>query len=204
LLLVGLTGGIGSGKSTVARMLADRGAVVLDADEFARRAVQKGTPGHARVQESFGAPVLTAGGEVDRERLAEVVFADPEARRRLESIIHPEVGRLFAEAVEPYRGTDRIVVYSVPLLVETGLGAMFDVVVVVTAPEEARVARLRARGMEVQAARDRMAAQLSDAERGRAADVVIRNDGSLQELERRVDALWADLETRHPPARRSP
>jgi dephospho-CoA kinase len=196
MLLVGLTGGIGSGKSTVAAMLCERGAVVVDADDLARKAVETGTPGFDRVVETFGQAVLRPDGSLDREALARVVFRDPEARRTLESIVHPEVARLFLEARQRYERTDRIVVYAVPLLVENGLQGMFDVVVVVAAGESTRVARLEARGMAADAARDRMAAQLPDAERERVADVVIRNDGSLEDLRRRVGELWADLERR--------
>lgn len=197
MLLVGLTGGIGAGKSTVAHMLERRGAVVLDADEFARQAVQPGTGGYARVVEAFGSDILTRDGGIDRERLADVVFADVQARSRLESIVHPEVARLFAEAVEPYRDTDRVVVYVVPLLVERSLQSAFDAIVVVSASPEVRVARLVAdRRMKEEEVRDRMAAQLSDVERERASDVVIRNEGSLEDLEREVDRLWNDLRSR--------
>jgi dephospho-CoA kinase len=195
MLLVGLTGGIGSGKSTVARMLADRGAVVIDADDLARRAVEPSTPGYARVVEAFGDRILSDGA-IDRERLAATVFADPEARRTLESIVHPEVARLFAEAVKPYRDTRRTVVYAVPLLVENGLQSMFDLVVVVAADEALRVARLGERGMSSDDARARIRAQLPEEDREAVADVVLRNDATLDELERRVDALWADVETR--------
>src|SRR5207247_10501491 len=121
MLLVGLTGGIGSGKSTVAAMLAERGAVVIDADDLARRAVGRGSPGFDRVREAFGDSVLAEDGDLDRETLAHVVFADPAARRTLESIVHPEVARLFLEERRRFEGTDRIVVYAVPLLVETSL-----------------------------------------------------------------------------------
>jgi len=196
-LLVGLTGGIGSGKSTVAAMLERRGAVVIDADDFARRAVEPGTPGHARVVETFGSGILTRGGDIDRERLADVVFADAEARKRLEAIVHPDVARLFAETVDVYRDTDRIVVYVVPLLVERSLQSGFDVIVVISASPDVRVARLvTGRRMNEKDARDRMAAQLSDEERERAADVVIRNEGTLDDLERAVDGLWDDLRSR--------
>jgi dephospho-CoA kinase len=193
-LLVGLTGGIGAGKSTVARMLADRGAVVIDADDLARRAVDPGTPGFDAVVDAFGPEVLGPDGEIDREGLATRVFKDPPARRRLESIIHPEVARLFAAASEPYRNTDRILVYVVPLLVEVGLQTMFDVVVVVTAPADLRAARVMAdRGMSQEAARDRIAAQLSDEERERGANVILPNDSSLDRLQGMVDDLWAQL-----------
>ena len=198
MLLVGLTGGIGSGKSTVARMLAERGAVVIDADELARRAVEPDAPGFAEVVEAFGEDVLS-NGRIDRERLARAVFADDAARRRLESIVHPEVARLLAEQLERYRDTARVVVYAVPLLVENGLQSMFDVVVVVSADEPIRATRLRGRGMTPEDVRARMRAQLSDEDREAVADVVLRNDGSLDALARRVDALWADLERRTAP-----
>jgi dephospho-CoA kinase len=194
-LLVGLTGGIGSGKSAVATMLERLGAVVFDADEFARRAIDPGTPGEAAVAEAFGPSVLTPAGHVDRDRLAAVVFADPDARRRLEAIVHPEVARLLADAVEPYRETDRLVVYDVPLLVENHLESMFDVVVVVRAPEAVRVSRLASdRGMSEEAVLARIAAQASDQERETAAHDVIVNDGTLEDLERGVEALWHRLQ----------
>jgi dephospho-CoA kinase len=124
------------------------------------------------------------------------VFRDPDARRKLESIVHPEVARLFLEERPRHEGTRGVLVYAVPLLVENGLQRIFDMVVVVTADEATRVARLRERGLQDQAARDRMAAQLTDAERERVADIVIRNDGSMEELERRVDEVWAGLARR--------
>jgi dephospho-CoA kinase len=193
--LVGLTGGIGSGKSTVAQMLEQRGAVTFDADTFARHALDPGTTGYLRVIETFGSEVQTGEGDVDREALAAMVFHDPEARRRLEAIVHPEVARQLAEALVPYRDTDRVVVYSVPLLVEAGLRAAFDVVVAVTASEDGRVARLAAdRGMSEESARARIAAQASDDERVAAADHVLRNDGTIGELERQVDGLWDQLQ----------
>jgi dephospho-CoA kinase len=196
MLLVGLTGGIGAGKSTVAEMLQRRGAVVVDADDLARRAVEPGTSGYARVRDAFG-DILTSIGEIDRERLAQVVFADAQARRTLESIVHPEVARLFTEAIEPYRNTDRIVVYVVPLLVERALEDAFDVIVAVAADPELRVARLiSARPMSEKDVRDRMSAQLSDQERERAAHVVIRNEGSVEDLDGAVADLWDDLERR--------
>ncbi len=199
MLLVGLTGGIGSGKSTVASMLGQRGAVVLDADDFARQAVAAGTPGFRRVVETFGQRVIGPEGELDREKLAAIVFEDDEDRRRLEAIVHPEVGRLFQQSVEPFRATDRIVVYAVPLLVENHLESMFDTVVVVTASEEVRVERLLRRGLSEEDARARIRAQLSDAEREAVADAVIPNDGSVAGLEGRVEALWNTLRERAAP-----
>jgi dephospho-CoA kinase len=196
-LLVGLTGGIGAGKSTVARMLAERGAVVIDADDLARRAVEPGAHGYAEVLRRFGPQVVGLGGDLDRERLAAIVFRDPEARRSLEAIIHPEVTRLFLEEVERYRQTDRVVVFAVPLLVETRMQAMFDVIVTVEASPAVRIARLAEdRGMARQAASDRIAAQTSDEERRRAATIVISNEGTLEALEAEVDSVWRELHAR--------
>ena len=194
MILVGLTGGIGSGKSTVARMLEAHGAVILDADDFARRAVEPGSPGLERVLDRFGDQVRAADGSLDREAMARVVFGDPERRRELEAIVHPEVARLFAGATARYRDTDAVVVYDVPLLVENGLEAMFDAVVVVTAPDDVRVARLgRDRGMAADAVRERIASQASDDDRARVATFTIANDGSVRDLEARVADLWTNL-----------
>jgi dephospho-CoA kinase len=193
MLLVGLTGGIGSGKSTVAAMLEERGAVVFDADEFARQGVASGTPGFRQVVETFGQQVVADDGGLDRARLASIVFENDEDRLRLEAIVHPEVGRLLQESLEPYRNTDRIVVYAVPLLVENHLESMFDMVVVVATTEEVRVERLVRRGLTEGDARARIRAQLSDAEREAVADVVIPNDGTEDDLRGRVDALWSTL-----------
>jgi dephospho-CoA kinase len=196
-LLVGLTGGIGAGKSTVARMLEARGAVVFDADVLAREAVEPGTPGHAAVIERFGADVLAPGGALDREALASIVFADPAARRDLEAIVHPEVRRRFAEGTEAYRDTDRVVVFSAPLLVETGMHTAFDVLVVVSATPDMQIERLmRDRGMSEEAVRSRIDAQATPEARAEAADVVIDNEGSVEELEAQVDRVWADLSAR--------
>ncbi len=197
MLLVGLTGGIGSGKSTVARMLAARGAVVLDADRLAREAVDPGTPGHTAVVGRFGLGILTAEGAVDRKALADLVFADPRARRDLEAIVHPEVRRRFLEEVERCRGTERVVVFDSPLLVETGQHRAFDLLIVVSAPVEAQVARLAAdRGMSEEDVRSRIAAQMPLEEKAAAADIILDNDGTMEELERQVDRLWPELEAR--------
>jgi dephospho-CoA kinase len=196
-LLVGLTGGIGSGKTTVARMLESRGAVVYDADLLAREAVEPGTPGFERVVERFGPNVLEPGGGVDREALAAVVFADPAARRDLEAILHPEIRRLFAESADAYRDTDTVVVFSAPLLVETGMHTAFEVLVVVSAPLEVQVARLmRDRAMSESAVRERIAAQLPLEAKAEAADILLDNDGTLEELEAQVDRLWDELRAR--------
>jgi dephospho-CoA kinase len=196
MLLVGLTGGIGAGKSTVARMLAERGAVVFDADQLARAAIEPGTPGYDAVIERFGTTVVGPDGSVDREVLADVVFEDDAARRDLEAIIHPEVGRLFQEVTDAHRDTDHVVVHDIPLLVETGMQELFDFVVVVEAPDPVRMARLAGRGMPEQEARERMAAQTGNDERARAADVVIRNGGDMEDLGRQVDELWRNLQGR--------
>jgi dephospho-CoA kinase len=193
-LLVGLTGGIGSGKSTVARMLEQRGAVVFDADVLARAVVEPGTPGHAAVIERFGANVLSPGGELDREALASIVFADPAARRDLEAIVHPEVRRLFAEGSEAYEGTERIVVLSAPLLVETGMHTAFETLLVVSATPQTQIERLmRDRGMSEDAIRARIAAQAPLEAKAELADFLIDNEGTLEELEGQVNHVWADL-----------
>lgn len=199
MLLVGLTGGIGSGKSTVARMLEERGAVVFDADALARRAVEVGTPGHQAVVERFGADVLAPGGDLDREALASIVFADPAARRDLEAIVHPEVRRMFAEGTEAYRDSDRIVVFSAPLLVETGMHTAFEVLVVVAASVDTQIGRLmRDRGMAEEAIRARIGAQAPLEDKVAVADVLIENEGSLAELEARVERAWDELVARQP------
>lgn len=197
MLLVGLTGGLGAGKSTVGRMLSDRGAVLVDADQLARRALDPGTAAYKQVCDLFGDQVVTTSGQLDREAIAAAVFDEPERRRTLESIVHPEVYRMLADIVEDRRDTEDIIVFDAPLIVETGFHDACDVVVVVTAPEETRVARAaRDRGMTVDAARARIRAQLGDADREAVADVVIRNDGTLADLERQVDELWEKLRAR--------
>ncbi len=197
MLLVGLTGGIGSGKSTVARLLEKRGAVVFDADLLAREAVEPGTAGHAAVIERFGADVLAPGGELDREALASIVFADPSARRDLEEIVHPEVRRLFAESSEAYRNTDRVVVFSAPLLVETGMHTAFEILVVVSATVATQIERLmRQRGMSEASIRARIEAQAPLEDKAAVADFLVDNEGTLDELESQVDRLWNDLSAR--------
>ncbi len=197
MLLVGLTGGIGSGKSTVARLLERRGAAVIDADQLARESVAKGTPGFDRVVDAFGRGVVSPDGELDRSALANRIFSDQAQKAALEAIVHPEVARRFSDQVEAFRATDRIVVYVTPLLVELGLAPAFDVVVVVTASPHLRVSRVASdRGLSPDEVRGRLAVQATDEQRAEVADVLIDNDGSLAELEPQVDRLWRDLQTR--------
>lgn len=192
--LVGLTGGMGAGKSTVARMLERRGAVVIDADVLARQALLPGTSGYTKVTELFGPEVIAPDGEIDRDALARRVFSDDEARVALESIIHPEVFRLLGDALEDYRDTDRVVVFDVPLLVESGFHTACDAVVVVTAPEEAQIARvMQERGMAEDAARARLQAQAPASEKERVADFVIRNEGTMEDLDSEVGDVWTKL-----------
>ena len=188
-LRIGLTGGIGSGKSTVSRLLAERGAVIVDADVIAREVVESGTPGLAAVVEAFGPEVLTADGSLNRPALAGVVFGDPEARRRLDAIVHPLV-RARAGEVAATAPAGAVVVHDVPLLVETGQAATYDLVLVVEADPETRVARLVQRGLTAEDARARMAAQATDDQRRAVADVVLDNSGTPDELAAQVDRLW--------------
>lgn len=198
MLSVGLTGGIGSGKSTVSALLAAHGAAVVDADALAREVVAPGTAGLARLVEAFGEEVLDESGGLDRDRLGRLVFADPQARAVLNAIVHPLVGELSAERVaEAEAGGALVVVHDVPLLVENGLAALYDLVVVVDAPEEVRVRRLvELRGMDEQQARARMAAQATRDERLEVADEVIDNSGDRSAVVQQVAELWDRLTAR--------
>jgi dephospho-CoA kinase len=188
-LRIGLTGGIGAGKSTVSALLAARGAVIVDADTIAREVVEPGTPGLAAVVEAFGPDVLASDGSLDRPALAAVVFADPEARARLDAIVHPLV-RVRATELAAAAAPDAVVVNDVPLLVETGQAGAYDLVVVVEADLDARIARLVERGLTAEDARARMAAQATDEQRRALADVVLDNSGAPAELEAQVDRFW--------------
>jgi dephospho-CoA kinase len=189
---VGLTGGIASGKSLVAAELAARGAIIIDADVLARDVVEPGTPALAAIVDRFGAPVLSEGG-LDRARLAQIVFADPLARRDLERIVHPAV-RTRAAELERAAGDAAVVVHVIPLLVETGQQEDFDLVVTVDVDHETQIKRLMVRnGYSRAEAESRIAAQASREERVNAADVVLRNTGSLTQLREQIDALWAEL-----------
>ncbi|PKK13546.1 dephospho-CoA kinase [Thermomonospora sp. CIF 1] len=196
MLRVGLTGGIGSGKSEVSARLAARGALIIDADKIAREVVAPGTPGLAAVVAEFGEEVLLPDGSMDREKVGSIVFADAERRAALNAIVHPLVGQRMEELVAA-APRDAIVVYDVPLLVENGLAEMYDVVVVVDVPVQTQIERLTTRrGMSESDARARIAAQASREQRLAVADHVIDNSGTLQELEERVEALWAELTER--------
>ncbi|WP_138442850.1 dephospho-CoA kinase [Sinomonas susongensis] len=192
MLRVGLTGGIASGKSEVARRLVELGAVLVDADLIAREVVEPGTDGLAEIAEAFGPEILTADGALDRAALGALVFADPSRRELLNSIVHPRV-RARAAAIVAQAPADAVVVQDIPLLVETGQAANFDAVVVVDAPDDLRIRRLGERnGLTEEQSRARMAAQASREERLEAADYVIENSGSLRELRDAVDRLWRE------------
>jgi dephospho-CoA kinase len=196
-LRVGLTGGIGSGKSTVGRLLAEHGAVVVDSDVLAREVVAPGTPGLGEIVAQFGPDVLTSAGELDRPAMGRRVFADPGARARLEAIIHPRI-RARAAEIEAASPPDAVVVHDIPLLVETGQSGGFDVVVVVDAPVELQVARLTDdRELSEDEARSRIGAQATREDRLAAADHVIVNDTTMQRLRQAVDRLWEQLSRRH-------
>ncbi|MDJ0461702.1 dephospho-CoA kinase [Streptomyces sp. H27-C3] len=193
MLKVGLTGGIGAGKSEVSRMLVSYGAVLIDADKIAREVVEPGTPGLAAVVEAFGQDILAADGRLDRPKLGSIVFADPARLATLNMIVHPLVGARSAE-LEDGADTDAVVIHDVPLLTENALAPLYDLVVVVDASTTTQLERLvRMRGMTEGEARSRMAAQASREQRLEIADLVIDNDGPLEALEPQVRKVWAEL-----------
>jgi dephospho-CoA kinase len=188
MLVVGLTGGIGAGKSTVAQYFAELGALVIDADQLARMAIERGTDGFADVMLRFGDDVIF-NGDIDRKKLAEIVFSDPQARKDLEAIIHPRVQTLFAQAVADLDAGD-ILIYEIPLLVETGAAAKFDYIITVESDLELRKARLLKKGLYISQIEKRIASQASPQEREAVADTVIRNDADEDSLLRQVENLW--------------
>ncbi len=197
-LLVGLTGGIGAGKSTVASLLADRGAVVIDADVVAREVVEPGTPAYGEIVARFGSEVVGPGEVLDRAALAARVFGDADARRDLERITHPAIQAEFAQRIIEAGdevGADGVVVCDVPLLVESGSADTrgYAAVIVVEAPPDVRVARLVRRGMAAADARARMEAQATDAERHAVASHLLDNSDDPDSLATQVDRVWADL-----------
>jgi dephospho-CoA kinase len=190
MLNVALTGGIAAGKSAVARQLAELGAVLIDADAIARAVVAPGTPGLEAVVAAFGPGMLTEAGELDRPALGALVFADAAAREKLNSIVHPLV-RAEATRQRAAAPTDAVIVQDIPLLVETGQGSDFDLVIVVAAPLDERLRRMVTdRGMDEADARARIDAQATDAQRAAVADIVINNSGSLEQLRQQVTEIW--------------
>jgi dephospho-CoA kinase len=189
---VGLTGGVGSGKSTVAALFAARGAVIVDADAIAREVVEPGTPGFDAVVAKFGSDVVGPDGSLDRAALAGQVFNDDAKRADLNAIVHPLVGQRMAQVAGA--AGDAVVVYDVPLLVENDLAAGFDFVVVVLADEAVRLTRLAERGMPEADARARMAVQATDEQRRAVAAAVIENDGTREQLAARVGAVWTEIQ----------
>ncbi|CAM5653036.1 dephospho-CoA kinase [Streptomyces spiroverticillatus] len=196
MLRVGLTGGIGAGKSEVSRLLASYGAVVVDADKIAREVVEPGTPGLDAVVAAFGKDILTPEGALDRPALGAIVFADPQQLKVLNAIVHPLVGARSAE-LEQAAAADAVVVHDVPLLTENALAPLYDLVVVVDASPETQLDRLvRLRGTSEEDARGRMAAQATREQRLAVADLVIDNDGPLEALEPQVRKVWQELRER--------
>lgn len=191
MLVVALTGGIGSGKSTVAQNFAELGALVVDADQLARMVIERGTEGFAEVLLRFGDEIIL-NGDIDRKKLAEIVFSDQVARKDLEAIIHPRVQALFAEAVADLDHDD-ILIYEIPLLVETGAAEKFDFVITVESDIELRKARLLKKGLYISQIEKRIASQASESSREAVADAVIRNDGDEDALLRKVENLWESV-----------
>jgi dephospho-CoA kinase len=197
-LLVGLTGGIGAGKSTFAALLAERGALLIDADRLGHEAIAPGEPAWHSIVDQFGDEVLAAGSmEIDRKVLGLIVFDDPRKLASLNAITHPVILRKIADTLEAFRHTDRIVVLDAALIIELGLADSLDLIVVVASDPEIRKARLMSdRGMTSEAIDARMAAQSDPEDSIAKADIVVTNDGSLENLETEADRVWAELESR--------
>ena len=196
MLRVGLTGGIASGKSTVSAMLAELGAEVIDADHIARQVVLPGTPAWCKIRDHFGPGVLHPDGQLDRQALADIVFADKSKLALLNEITHPAIFARIADRLEAHHGQDVVVVLDAALLIEAGLAEGVDVVIVVHSPREIQVERLAAKGVGSHDAGNRIAAQLEPEKRLARADIVIDNTGSLEDLGRQVDKIWAELQAR--------
>lgn len=188
MLKVAVTGGIGSGKSSVGEILQELGAVIIDSDELARTVIERGSPGYDQVLTAFGDEILTAG-EIDRAKLAGLVFTEPELRKKLEGIVHPLV-REAAEGIMRSIPAESVVVNEIPLLFETDGAKRFDFVIAVQAPIELRIERLTQRGMKQYEIEKRLAAQASDEQRASIAHAVVVNDGSLEALRAKVEDLW--------------
>jgi dephospho-CoA kinase len=196
MLLVGLTGGIASGKSTVSAMLAEQGAEVIDADHIARQVVMPGTPAWCKIREHFGPGVLHPDGQLDRQALADIVFADKSKLALLNEITHPAIFARIADRLEAHHDQDVVVILDAALLIEAGLAEGVDVVIVIHSPREIQVERLAAKGVGQTDARNRIASQLEPEKRLARADIVIDNSGSLEDLGRQVDKIWKELQAR--------
>ena len=192
--VIGLTGGIGSGKSLAAEYFADLGALVIDADQLARSAIERGSTGFDEVVTVFGDSILK-NGDIDRRALGELVFKDPELKAKLENIIHPWVRNEFEEAVASLKG-DEVLVYEIPLMLETNAQDRFDVVITVEAAMDNRISRLRAKGLHISEIESRIAAQATREQRESIADFLIENDGSEDDLLRKVENIWDELADR--------
>jgi len=192
--VIGLTGGIGSGKSLAAEYFADLGALVIDADQLARSAIERGSTGFDEVVTVFGDSILK-NGDIDRRALGELIFKDSELKSKLENIIHPWVRDEFEEAVASLKG-DEVLVYEIPLMFETNAQDRFDVVITVEATMDNRISRLRAKGLHISEIESRIAAQATREQRESIADFLIENDGSEDDLLRKVENIWDELADR--------
>ena len=190
-MVVALTGGIGSGKSLAAQYFSELGAQVIDADQLARTAIERGTKGFDEVIATFGDGVLK-DGDIDRRTLGELVFKDPALLTRLEAIIHPKVRELFDGAISQLHGND-VLIYEIPLLVETGVSPRFDYILTIQSGMQMRKARLTERGLRASEIDSRILAQASDQQRAEVADYILHNDASPEELLREVEHLWEDI-----------
>lgn len=190
-MLIGLTGGIGAGKSTVAQLFEERGVPIVDADAIARDVVKPGEPALAELVEYFGESILGAGGELNRGKLAEVAFADAESNEALNAIMHPAISAETAKRIDALRGDHSVIVHDVPLLVEAGLAGNYDLTVLVDTPAEVRLQRLtELRGMDPEDAKKRIAAQATDEQRRAVCDVALDNSGDIEHLRAQFEQMW--------------
>ncbi|MDK8345302.1 dephospho-CoA kinase [Brevibacterium sp. UMB1308A] len=190
-MLIGLTGGIGAGKSTVAQLFEERGVPIVDADAIARDVVKPGQPALAELVEYFGDTILGADGELNRGRLAEVAFADAESHEALNAIMHPAISAETSKRIDALRGEHSVIVHDVPLLVEAGLAGNYDLTVLVDTPAEVRMQRLtELRGMDPEDAKKRIAAQATDEQRRAVCDVALDNSGDIEHLRAQFEQMW--------------
>ncbi|WP_347031090.1 dephospho-CoA kinase [Brevibacterium paucivorans] len=190
-MLIGLTGGIGAGKSTVAQLFEERGVPIVDADAIARDVVKPGEPALAELVEHFGDSILGAAGELNRGKLAEVAFADAESHEALNAIMHPAISAETAKRIDALRGDHSVIVHDVPLLVEAGLAGNYDLTVLVDTPAQIRLQRLtELRGMDPEDAKKRIAAQATDEQRRAACDVALDNSGDIEHLRAQFEEMW--------------